>query len=71
MLYVRGALWSDDERSVYVVGTREFSAYGRGIADSLSHDLTVAGVTAVSGLARGVDGIAHRAAWDAVSARLQ
>jgi DNA processing protein len=62
---VRGALWPDDERSVSVVGTRVPSAYGRGTADSFSHDLAVAGVTVVSGLARGVDGIVHRAALDA------
>jgi DNA processing protein len=65
ILYVRGALWPDDERSVSVVGTRVPSAYGRGIAESFSHDLAVAGVTVVSDLARGVDGIAHRAALDA------
>lgn len=65
LLYVRGALWPDDERSVSVVGTRKPSAYGRGIADSLSHELAVAGVTIVSGLARGIDGVAHRAALDA------
>ena len=65
VLYVRGALWPDDERSVAVVGTRKPSAYGRGIADSLTHELASAGVTIVSGMARGVDGIAHRAALDA------
>ena len=65
LLYVRGALWPDDERSVSVVGTRKPSAYGRGVADKLSHELARAGVTIVSGLARGVDGIAHRAALDA------
>lgn len=65
ILYVRGNMWPDDDRSISVVGTRKPSAYGRGVADSLTTGLARAGVTIVSGLARGVDGIAHRAALDA------
>ena len=65
LLYIRGALRPDDERSLAVVGTRRPSAYGSGVAGSLTHDLARAGVTILSGLARGVDGIAHRAALDA------
>ncbi len=65
VLYVRGHLLPQDERSVAVVGTRKPTAYGRQVAHQLSFDLSRAGVTVVSGLARGVDGIAHRAALDA------
>ncbi|MCH7787609.1 MAG: DNA-protecting protein DprA [Chloroflexi bacterium] len=65
VLYVRGTLSPEDERSVAVVGTRKASAYGREVAHRLSYDMARSGVTIVSGLARGIDGIAHRAALDA------
>ena len=65
VLYVRGELAAEDERLIAVVGTRKPTAYGREAARTLSHDLARAGVTIVSGLARGVDGIAHRAALEA------
>ena len=65
VLYHRGALLAEDERSVAVVGTRKATAYGRQVAHRLSFDLAQAGVTVVSGLAYGIDGIAHRAALDA------
>ena len=44
-----------------VVGTRNPTSYGRGAAAVLSRDLAGNGITVVSGLARGIDGIAHRA----------
>ena len=65
VLYVRGELLPEDERSVAMVGTRKPSAYGREAAYKLSFDIARAGVAIVSGLARGIDGIAHRAALDA------
>ncbi len=65
LLYMKGA-WADvDEWSVAVVGTRRATAYGRMAAQELSRGLAVNGITVVSGLARGVDTIAHRAALDA------
>ena len=64
VLYVRGTLLQEDERSVAVVGTRKASAYGREVAHRLSYDMARSGVTIVSGLARGIDSIAHRAALD-------
>ena len=65
VLYVKGTLLPEDQRSIAVVGTRKASAYGREAAFHLTTDLTRAGVTIVSGLARGMDSIAHRSALDA------
>ena len=65
VLYLRGELIPEDARSVAVVGTRRPTAYGREVAHRLSYDIARSGVVIVSGLARGVDAIAHRAALDA------
>lgn len=65
LIYVRGSLIPDDERSIAVVGTRNPSHYGRQVTEQLVYDIASAGVTVVSGLARGVDGVAHRSALDA------
>ena len=65
VLFVRGELSAEDERSVAVVGTRKPTAYGRESAYQLSYEMARAGVTIVSGLARGIDSIAHRAALEA------
>jgi DNA processing protein len=48
-----------------VVGARSCSSYGRAVARSLARDAAAAGVVVVSGLARGIDGEAHRGALDA------
>ena len=65
VLYLRGDILPEDERSVAIVGTRKATAYGREAASALSRDLARCGVTIVSGLARGIDAIAHRAAVEA------
>ena len=65
VLYIKGEPPTEEERLIAVVGTRKPTAYGREASRVLSHDLAKAGVTIVSGLARGVDGIAHRAALEA------
>jgi DNA processing protein len=62
VLFVRGRLLSEDERAVAVVGTRRATPYGRSVAERLARDLAHAGVTVVSGLAKGVDTVAHSAA---------
>jgi len=51
--------------AVAVVGARACSSYGRSVARSLSRELAAAGVVVVSGMARGVDGEAHRGALEA------
>jgi len=65
VLYVWGAIRPVDRLAVAVVGTRRPSAYGQAVARDLGTALAVHGVTVVSGLARGIDSLAHRAALDA------
>ena len=60
VLFVQGQLSLLAGRRVGVVGTRNATAAGRNTARQLGHDLAFAGVHVVSGLARGVDGSAHR-----------
>jgi DNA processing protein len=62
VLFVRGRLSGTDRLAVALVGTRRATEYGRAVADRLARDLAAAGVTIVSGLAKGVDTLAHRAA---------
>jgi DNA processing protein len=65
LIYVRGALTPADDWAVAVVGTRSPTAYGREAAFQLASDLARSGVTIVSGLALGVDALAHSAALEA------
>ncbi len=65
VLYLRGELLEEDFWAVAVVGTRRITPYGRQIADEIATLLGGNGVTVVSGLARGVDGVAHSAALKA------
>lgn len=65
VLYYRGSLPSHDDPTVAIVGTRRATSYGREATTRIAADLAVAGVTIVSGLAKGIDGFAHRAALDA------
>ncbi len=62
ILYARGELTEDDSWAVGIVGTRRVTAYGRQVTEELGTFLAQNGVTVVSGLARGVDAIAHQAA---------
>ncbi len=65
VLYVRGSLQTEEEPTVAIVGTRRATSYGREATTRIASDLAAAGVTIVSGLAKGIDGYAHRAALDA------
>ena len=64
VLFVAGPLALEPERSVAIVGTRRASDYGRRMSFRIARDLSEAGWTVVSGLARGIDAEAHRAAVD-------
>ena len=65
VLFYKGGFTPEDVCGVAVVGTRRASAYGREACAALVRDLATAGVTIVSGLARGIDGIAHNSALEA------
>jgi DNA processing protein len=63
-LYLKGELQENDQHALAVVGTRRLSSYGRAMTEYIVHELASMGLTIVSGLTRGIDGIAHRAALD-------
>src|SRR5512141_1866419 len=65
VLYLRGEYLPDDLFAVAIVGTRRVTPYGRQITEELSAFLAANGITVVSGLARGVDAIAHQTALKA------
>ena len=65
LLYVRGELDDADMWAIAIVGTRRASVYGREVTRSIAQELADAGVTIVSGLALGIDTIAHKAAVEA------
>jgi DNA processing protein len=65
VLYMRGQLHEDDIWAVAVVGTRRMTSYGRQVAEEVAYALASSGITVVSGLARGVDAVAHAAALKA------
>ena len=65
ILYYRGSFLPQDSISIAIVGTRHATAYGRAQAERLASELSRAGFTTISGLARGIDSAAHRGALNA------
>lgn len=65
VLYVKGEILDEDQWAVAVVGTRGATVYGKEAARQIAGDLARNSITIVSGLARGIDSEAHRAALDA------
>lgn len=65
VLYAKGTLTETDNRAVAIVGTRKPTPYGDAQTRQMAADLAAARVTVISGLALGVDGLAHRSALDA------
>jgi DNA processing protein len=64
VVFVRGKLGPSFDQAVAVVGTRRVTPYGRQAAEYFCEALAKAGVAIISGLARGVDAIAHRVALE-------
>ncbi len=62
VLYRQGNFLAADEIAIAIVGSRHATNYGLGVAENLARGLSLAGFTIVSGLARGIDQAAHRAA---------
>lgn len=65
IIYYRGSLLPADEWCVAVVGTRRATVYGKQVTEEIVADLARNRITIVSGLARGIDTIAHRSALEA------
>jgi DNA processing protein len=65
LLYVRGELGVGNPLMIAMVGSRRGSSYGRGVTKRISKELASAGVTVVSGMARGIDTFAHLGALEA------
>ncbi len=64
VLYYRGTVLPEDDLAVAIVGTRNVTAYGKQLTKDTATYLTANGITVVSGLARGVDAIAHQTALE-------
>lgn len=62
VLYMLGEFAPSDEMAIAVVGSRKFSPYGKQVVEDLTRDLVRANITIVSGLALGIDALAHRTA---------
>jgi DNA processing protein len=65
LLFVKGGFEARDEQAIAIVGSRACTSYGKRLAERIAGDLARAGWTVVSGLARGIDGCAHRGALQA------
>lgn len=64
-LSLRGTLPPDDHKLLCVVGSRRYSAYGKEVCEKIIGELAGHPISIISGLALGIDAIAHSAALDA------
>lgn len=59
LLYVKGFIQEEDKFALAIVGSRKLSPYGKLVTERLSSELSRSGFTIVSGMARGIDTVAH------------
>ena len=64
VLYIKGRVLDEDQFAIAIVGTRRKTSYGKQVATELSRFLAENGITVISGMARGIDTIAHQGALD-------
>ncbi len=64
-LYIKGVLPPTDALYLAVVGSRKYTSYGKEACEKIIRELAGTGIVIISGLALGIDAIAHRAALDA------
>ncbi len=64
VIYQKGSYLEDDNLSIAIVGSRKVTAYGKWASEKFAKELSEIGVTIISGLAHGVDRIAHLAALE-------
>ncbi len=65
VLYIKGSILPEDDWCLAVVGTRRATVYGKQITEEIVADLARSKITIISGLAKGIDTIAHRSALEA------
>lgn len=65
VLYIRGEILPQDEWAIAVVGSRKATVYGRQSTEEIVSDLARQKITIISGLAKGIDAIAHKSALSA------
>ncbi len=64
VFYYKGEILASDEKAIGIVGSRKMTGYGRIVTEDFTKQLVAAGLTIVSGLARGVDSAAHKQALE-------
>jgi DNA processing protein len=62
VLYMKGKYQPDDRFAIGVVGSRKHTAYGEVVTQRIAGELSAAGFTVISGLARGIDTLSHKSA---------
>jgi DNA processing protein len=62
LLYVKGNILSQDKQAIALIGTRNMTRYGQKITKKFAQSFVKVGLTIVSGLARGIDTVAHQTA---------
>jgi DNA processing protein len=59
LLYAKGNIIKEDKYAVAIVGSRDMSEYGKRVTSAIASELALCGLTIVSGMARGIDTVAH------------